>query len=130
MDRLGKSLLVFLFSFWLAGCPFFLGAGMTVGAYHVIKGDLTRLYRTSYDSAWEAALVTLDELEMTVVEQNKEETVGTIKAKRFDGSPVRLILKRKALDVTQLRVRIGPIGDRPKAEFFHEKFRKNVFGEG
>ncbi len=103
---------------------------MTVGTYYVIKGDLTRLYRASYDSAWEAALVTLDELEMSVVEQNKEETVGTIKAQRFDGSPVRLILKRKALDVTQLRVRIGPIGDRPKAELFHEKFRKNVFGEG
>jgi len=100
---------------------------MTVGTYYVVRGDLTRLYRASYDRAWEAALETLDELEMTVVEQDRKETVGTIKAKRFDGTPVRVVLKRRALDVTQLRVRIGPVGERAKAELFHEKFRQNVF---
>jgi uncharacterized lipoprotein len=128
MDRLGKSISLSLLSLFAAGCAaFVLGAGMTVGTFHVVKGDLTRLYRTSYDKAWEAAVVTLEELEMTVVDQKREEAAGSIKAERFDGSPVRLVLKRKALDVTQLRVRIGPIGDRGKAELFHESFQKNVF---
>lgn len=127
MDRIGKSIILALLSLCLVGCPFLLGAGMTVGTYHIVKGDLTRLYRASFDRAWEAALVTVEEMEMTVVEKLKEETVGTIKAKRFDGTPVTLVLKRKALDVTQLRVRVGPVGSRAKAQIFHEQFGENVF---
>lgn len=127
MDRLGKGILLSLLSFFLVGCPLLIGAGMSVGTYHVVKGDLSRLYRTNYDRAWEAALLTLEEMKMTVTEKTREETVGKIEAKRFDGSPVRVIIKRKALDVTQLLVRIGSVGDRAKAEIFHEHFRKNVF---
>jgi len=100
---------------------------MTVGTYRLVQGDLLRLYRTSYDRAWDVALSTLEEMEMTIVKETKGEMEGNIEAKRFDGSPVLVALKSKALDVTQLRVRIGPIGDRKKAEIFHERFRKNLF---
>jgi len=71
--------------------------------------------------------LTLEEMEMTVVEKTEGETVGRIDAKRFDGSPVKVVVTQKALDVIQLRVRIGPVGDRAKAEIFHERFRENLF---
>ena len=127
MHRVGKSILLLILGLFLAGCPFMVGAGMGVGAYHVMQGDLARLYRADYDTAWEAAILTLEEMEMTVVDSNKGETSGKIKAKRFDGSPVKIIVTQKALDVTRLRVRIGAVGDTAKAERFHEQFRKNVF---
>lgn len=127
MDRLGKNILLALLAFCLAGCPLLIGAGAGVGVYYMVQGDLTRLYRVRYERAWDAVLLTLEEGEMTVVKADKGETEGTIEAKRFDGSPVRLALKQKALDVTELRVRIGVIGDRGKGEIFHEQFRENVF---
>lgn len=127
MDRLGKSILLSLLSFCLTGCPVLIGAGVSVGTYHVVQGDLTRLYRARYDRAWDVALLTLEEMEMTVVEKTKGETVGRIDAKRFDGSPAKVAVTQKALDVIQLQVRIGPVGDRAKAEIFHERFRKNLF---
>jgi len=127
MDRPGKSVFLSLLSFFLAGCAVLVGAGMGVGTYRIIQGDLSRLYRTSYDQAWDTTLLTLEEMEMTVVSETKGETKGKIEAKRFDGSPVKVVIKSKALDVTQLRVRIGAVGDRAKAEIFHEHFRENVF---
>ncbi len=130
MDRLGKSMGISLLSLCLAGCAFLAGAGMGVGTYHVIKGDVSRLYEASYDRAWEAALSTLEEMEMTIVKETKGETGGKIEAKRFDGSPVRVTLKSKALEVTQLLVRVGPVGDVAKGEMFHERFRVNLFGDG
>jgi uncharacterized lipoprotein len=127
MNRIGTPILLALIAFSLVGCPFFLGASMGVGTYYLVRGDLTRLYRAGYDQAWEAALVTVDEMEMTVEKEKKGEGDGKIEAKRYDGSPVTLFLKRKALDVTQLRVRVGPVGDRKKAEVVHETFREVVF---
>jgi uncharacterized lipoprotein len=127
MDRLGKTMLLGLLSLWLAGCPVLLGAGMTAGTYHVIQGDLTRLYRAGYDRAWDAAVLTLEQMEMKVVKETRGDAKGKIEAKRYDGTPIRLMIKQKALDVTELRVRIGSVGDRAKAELFHEQFRGNVF---
>jgi hypothetical protein len=127
MDRLAKGILFFLLMFCLGGCPALIGAGMGVGTYYLVQGDLAQLYRTSYARAWEAAMTTLEEMEMTIVRETKEETEGKIEAKRFDGSPVRVMIAQKALDLTELRVRIGAVGDRAKAEIFHERFRDNVF---
>jgi len=127
MGRFGKEMALGLLALFLTGCPVLIGAGMGVGTYRVIQGDLARLYRASYDRAWEAALTTLAEMEMKVVDEEKGETKGKIQAKRFDDSPVRLMIRQKALDVTELRVRVGPVGDQKKAELFHEHFRDNVF---
>jgi uncharacterized lipoprotein len=128
MDRLGRSVLLSLFAFCLAGCPVLLGAGAGAGTYRLVQGDLAKLYyQAPYDTAWEAAFVTLEEMEMTVAKEDRGETEGKIEAKRFDGSPVRMILKQKSLDVTDVRVRVGVIGDRAKAELLHERFRENVY---
>jgi len=129
MDRVGKSVLLSILSLFLAGCAFLLGAGMAVGTYHIVQGDLARLYGVDYDRAWEAALLTLEEMEMTVVDKTKGERSGKIVAKRFDESPVRITVTQKAPDVTQLRVRIGPVGDRGEAEGFHDQFRKSVLSQ-
>ena len=127
MDRLGKTMLLGLLSLWLAGCPVLLGAGISAGTYHVIQGDLARFYRAGYDRTWDAAVLTLEQMEMKVVKETRGDAKGKIEAKRYDGTPVRLMIKQKALDVTELRVRIGSVGDRAKAELFHEQFRENVF---
>lgn len=128
MERVAKGVLFILLAFSLAGCPFIVGGGAAVGTYYLIQGDPARPYRTSYGKAWEAANLTLEEMQMSIVREKRGETEGKIEAKRADGSPVTVWITSKASDVIELRVRIGPVGDKAKGELFHERFRKNLFG--
>jgi len=128
MAQIGKSILLILLSLNLTGCPFLIGGGAAVGTMYLIQGDPTRLYRTSYEKAWQVAKSTLEEMQMSIVREKKGDTTGEIGAKRADGSPVTIWITSKALDVTEVRVRVGAIGDKGKGELFHERFQKNLFG--
>ncbi|NIO03763.1 MAG: DUF3568 family protein, partial [Proteobacteria bacterium] len=84
MDRVGKSVLLAILSLFLAGCAFLAAGGMGAGTYAIVRGDLARLYGVDYDRAWEAAFLTLEEMEMTVVDKTEGERSGKIVAKRLD----------------------------------------------
>lgn len=102
------------------------GAGLGVGTYAWIQGELKRTYPSTFDAVWTASNDALQALEMPVVSQQRDALKGTILAKRADGSDVRVEIKYLTDKTTEVGVRVGLIGDRPASTRIHETIQTRL----
>jgi hypothetical protein len=101
-------------------------AAVGVGAYAYIKGDLKRTYDVNMDTAWSAAVKAVDDLKLTTESKTHDAFTGNIKGKMADGTSFEINLKRVGENVTEVGVRLGTFGDRPKSEAIHDKILANL----
>ncbi|MBI5675690.1 MAG: DUF3568 family protein [Nitrospirae bacterium] len=96
-----------------------VGAGVGIGAYKYVEGNLSREYPVAYTKAWDASNTALANLKIGVTNSLNNGTKGTIEAVQKDGAKVVLNLKDKGQNVTSISVRAGILGDRKSAERIH-----------
>jgi hypothetical protein len=117
-------LCIAMISGWLAvGCAaLVVGAGVGVGSYTYLNGELTRTYSTSYSRTLEACTQLLGDLEMPILSQISEGVQSVIETKRRDDTPMTLRIKIIGLDLTEVSVRTGVVGywNRDLSVQFHE----------
>ncbi len=124
--RLSVLLTAILF---LSGCAAVLlgvGAGIGIGTYKYIEGNLERDYPLSYSRAWDDSNTALTSLKISITSSNNEGVKGTIEGVRQDGSKVTVKLKDKGQNVTLIKVRAGILGDRELAEKIHDEIAANA----
>lgn len=110
--------------FFLYGCAAVIlgvGAGVGIGTYKYIEGNLERDYPLAYSRAWDASNTALTNLKISVTSSNNEDVQGTIEAVTQDGSKVIVKLKDKGLNVTLVTVRVGILGDHKLAKQIHDE---------
>ena len=115
--------------FFLSGCAAVLlgvGAGVGIGTYKYIEGNLEGDYPLAYSRAWDASNAALTNLKISVTSSNNEGVKGTIEGVRQDGSKVTMKLKDKGHNVTSITVRSGVLGDREAAEKIHDEIAANA----
>ena len=120
---------LFLAALLFTGCAAAIlatGAGLGVGTYAWIKGELKRTYPATYDAVWIAAHDSLQSLEMPVVGEQRDALKGTIMAKRANGADVRVDVKYLTETTTQVAIRVGLIGDRPVSTRIHETIQTRL----
>jgi|Deesub1362A_J573_1020465.scaffolds.fasta_scaffold00882_7 hypothetical protein len=100
------------------------GAGIGIGAYKYIEGNLERDYPLAYEKAWDVTNEALANLQISITESLKEEAEGRIEAVRRDGKAVIVKLKDKGQGVTSIGIRIGVFGDRVASEKIHEEIAR------
>jgi len=100
------------------GCvPLMVGAaGAGVGTYAYVKGQLETAYPATYEQTWQATLDALEGLGISVETSGKDAFGGTIKAKRADGTSVRLKVAPITSNSTSVKIRVGLFGDRTVSE--------------
>ncbi|GBE05138.1 MAG TPA: DUF3568 family protein [Nitrospirae bacterium] len=98
-----------------------VGAGVGVGTYKYIDGNLEREYPLSFNSAWDATNTSLANLSISISNSVNEGVKGKIEAVRMDGSKITIKLKDKGQGVTTISVRVGFFGSRDEAERIHEE---------
>lgn len=122
MKKSARLMLLVSSLIFFYGCAAVLlgvGAGVGIGTYKYVEGNLIREYPVAYAKAWDAANGALANLKIGVTSSFRNETKGTIEAVQKDGTKVVLNLKDKGQSVTSISVRVGILGDRKSAEKIH-----------
>jgi hypothetical protein len=120
------AVLIMILSFLYSCAPAWvgLGAGVGIGAYKYIEGNLERDYPLSYEKAWNITNEALANLRISITNSLKEKTKGEIEAVRRDGKSVLIKLKDKGQGVTSIGIRVGVFGDRDLSEKIHDEIAR------
>jgi len=113
----------------LSGCAPLIaagvGAGVGVGSYKYVDGNLKRDYLGPMPAVWQATLVAMDELNVAANVEEKDHFGGLVKGVMHDGTEIRVKLTRQSENSTEVAVRVGIFGDRDKSEIIHNKIAGN-----
>ena len=96
-------------------------AGVGVGSYFYVKGELERDYHAPVERVWKVTVQSVEELKLATESKKHDAFGGEIKGKMADGTSFTIALKRLGEKSTEVGVRIGAFGDRTKAEAIHDK---------
>ena len=96
-------------------------AGVGVGTYFYIQGNLKRDYEAPVEKMWEATLQAVEELRLATESKRHDAFGGEIKGTMADGASFQIELRRLSNTWTEVGVRIGKFGDRTKSEAIHDK---------
>lgn len=104
-----KPLALLLVMVLLNGCVALVAGGAGAGAVAYTKGEYGNRYDKPYDSTWQAALDALHQMGISVYNTSKDG--GLIEGTRQDGTKVRLALQSIDANTTQVRIRVGKLGE-------------------
>jgi len=100
-------------------------AGVGVGTYAFIKGELRVAYPYTYEETWSAAAAAVDALELIKTSADKDAFGGRIKAERATGSKsIKISLKPLTSNSTSVKIRVGVFGDRAISETIASKIEE------
>jgi hypothetical protein len=104
------------------GCAATMSAtGTNTGVFSYIRGELKRPYAATYEEAIAACKASLVYLKMPQEEFHQKGVTTVLKARRSDGTPVRVTVVSLSTKETGIGVRTGITGlwDRQTSELIH-----------
>jgi hypothetical protein len=119
------SLILVLIILLHNACAFLAGGAAGIGAIAFIGGELKSTEEVSLDTAWNATIKAIDEMEFTVESKNKDafsaELIGVIAS----GKQLTINLKKESDRFVEIRIRVGFFGNEFLSQRILEKIRKN-----
>jgi hypothetical protein len=88
--------------------------------YAVSSKDMTAVY--------EAAVQALGDLELSITDKAKDVFSAKVSAKGADGKLVSVIIKPRQDDGTDLRIKVGPIGNEHRSQVIYQQIQKRLSG--
>ncbi|MFB3925654.1 MAG: DUF3568 family protein [Syntrophales bacterium] len=89
------------------------------------NGELTSMYPVTFDRVWNAAIVTLDDLDMAIVSVQKI-AGGVINALTSDRKPVQIVIQSVGPGNTQIGIRIGAEGDERTSRMINDQIASRL----
>lgn len=109
------------------GCvSLIVGAGAGVGATAYIKGESIRTYNFSMREMAIAAQRTFSDLDISASETSITEIESNLIGNTSDGSRVVVKLISKGDDITEVRIRVGLIGNETASQRVQDRILKNL----
>jgi hypothetical protein len=103
---------------------------LLTGGCAELQGKLVKTYQSQYNQAVQASTAALEDLEISILNENADDLKTDILARRGDGTPVIVEVKRVDRNFTQIAVSTGAGVDRymsqDVSEQIHEYIRKQL----
>lgn len=112
----------------LTGCVAALAVGAAAGAGGIIwaKGALQQQFAKSMDDVYAAAKKALQELELPVKVDRKDQMAAKIESEFADGKRVWIKIDYLAKATTRISIRVGTLGDEIRSHEILEKIIRNL----
>jgi len=106
------SAALLLLGIWsLTGCvAVIVGAGVGVGTYSYIKGELHRSYQAKFDKTLQICIDILDDLDQPIIDKTTDGEKTTLQTKRKDGTDQTIQVSIINVNTTEVSVRTGVVG--------------------
>lgn len=115
---------ILLLGVWLlSGCvAVIVGAGIGVGTYTYVKGELKRSYQARFDETLQACTDILADLGQPISDKSTDGKKSTLRSQRKDGTDQTVEVAIIDAEWTEVSVRTGAFGFWKKdiSEQFHE----------
>lgn len=96
------------------------------GAYVYTEGRLESVERAPLERVYDATVQAMKDLEFEVQEHTRDALQARVVALRADKSEVKVALEHKSDDTTDVRIRVGVIGDEEVSRKVLERIRENL----
>ncbi len=122
-------LAVALSALGLSGCvgaALLGGAAAGAGGVAYVNGEHSQVHAGTPNQVWSATLASLRQMNMRVVNTQKDATGGTIEARRADNTAVTIKEEPAGKDTTQVKIRVGTLGDKAESEAIQSRIDTNL----
>ena len=126
-----KWLLVVLLAGVLAfngGCALFLVGGAAAagaGTVAYVSGELKETENVAYETAYNAALAAMSDLQYTVVDKSRHLLTIKIVARTIGDKRIQVMLDKQSASVTDIRIRVGTFGDESLSRQILDKLKSH-----
>lgn len=102
-----------------------VGAG-AAGTVAYVKGDLEATLDAGMDRSYDAALKTLDQLQIVPTQKLKDSLSAEIIARTSDDTKITVKLTRADDKITKIAIRVGVFGDQSQSTAIYERIKQNL----
>lgn len=89
-----------------------VGAAAGAGAFVYVNGELKETEGVSYDTAYDATLEAMTDLQYAVVTKQKEAITAVVTARTGTDKKITVTLTKQSATTTEIQIRVGTIGDK------------------
>lgn len=110
----------------LSGCILAaVGAG-AAGTVAYVKGDLEVMEAKNLDTVYAASKKALEDLELSVIQDNKDKMGATLVSRDSQDKKVTIKLTAVGDESTEISIRLGTFGNEAKAAMIYNKIKENL----
>ena len=111
------------------GCALFLVGGAAAagaGTVAYVNGELKETEGVAYDTACDATLAAMNDLQCVVVDKSKGPLTTKILARTSSDKKINITLEKQSASVTEIHIRVGTFGDESLSRQILDKIKSHL----
>ncbi len=110
----------------VSGCMLAAVGASAAGTVAYLKGNLEAVFDEDITKVYNASLETMDELQIPVIQKQKDQLAAKIVARNAQDKKITLKMSRTESGLTKLSIRFGLFGNQSQSQFIYDRIKKNL----